>query len=704
MEELEHPYADPWAIADDSLSVLEPPKRQTVAEFAEEHPRLLANEGGGYVGRFRCDQAPYLREPMECLTSLDYLTIAVPGPGQSAKTTIAENWLLHSVASNPGNLLWYMQTDDGVEAYVKQRINPMIDAHEVMASRLGKRPVDDSLHFKNFRTMRTEFLPATKRNLINKSAPRIVADEIDAWTIEGDVKAMLDVRRQTFGRQSKILALSHPDKAKGLNPVRDWTSGIMAMYADSDRRVWYWQCPDCGAWSSPAPRGSRVMALDYPEEGTLDEVEAEARLVCPVNQCRIEDAQRREMNATGRWIGDGQIIAENGTVTGELVKRKTAGFWIVGAMSPFVLGGIGALARAKAKAERELEVSGEEETLRQVMVKQFGVPYSPPRSVNLLQGSDIADRATVHLHLGVVPEGVRFITAFWDVQIAHFDILFRGWGVNGESWVIDRQRIGGDPATSPEDWDKLLDEVVLRTFPLADGSGRHMGVRGVGYDSQGQPGVSQQAYDAWTRWRTKKAVKFIGKIAGRDVFSVIPTKGANGLMAPRLTVTYPDTSGDAAKKFGSNGTVPVAMFNPNTFKDDLNGQLQKADDGPWAVHFPSALRAKSPPHPWFEQLVAEKRQANGRWEKESRSARNEALDTMVGNHVVAHLHGLNRINWQRPPSWAAPWDENSMVTVPEPDEPAPEAIVIAPAAPAAAPPPDATKPRLAGRLASRLAG
>ena len=65
----------------------------------------------------------------------------------------------------------------------------------------------------------------------------------------------------------------------------------------------------------------------------------------------------------------------------------------------------------------------------------------------------------------------------------------------------------------------------------------------------------------------------------------------------------------------------------------------------------SAGRAAEAPHPFFEQLVAETRKPNGVWEKTR--ARNEALDLMVGAHVLAHLNGLARINWDRPPSWAA---------------------------------------------------
>lgn len=632
-----------------------------VDDYALKH-RWLSNPGGGYVGKWRHDAVPYLIEPMRRLTSMDVLTVAVVGPGQSAKTSIGENWFLHSVGANPAKMLWLMQTEDAIEAYVKDRINPMIDAHEILRDALGRRSVDDSLHFKRFRTMSIEFLSATLRNLINKSAPRIIVDEIDAYPDGmGDVMALVDVRRQTFGRQSKVLAISHPDKARGLVPERDWSAGIMAVYADSDRCLWYWPCPHCGAFSSPTPTAARFMPIEYPEAGSLDEIEAGTRLACPVNGCEIEDHHRRAMNLRGKWVGRGEEIAEDGTVTGARIKSKTAGYWIVGPMSPFILGGIGGLARARVKAERELEVSGEDATLRQVMVKQWGEPYRPPRSVGSIDANDLADRAENDLKLGTVPDGVRFITVAVDCQLAHFEYLFRGWGIAGESWILDKGKISAEPSTSADDWDKLLD-LFQKGLPLADGSGRVMTAKAAAFDSGGAPGVTQQAYAAWKRWRKQRFVRLLGPIGGRDVWSIIPTKGASGLNAARLQVVYPDTVRKASVATG-RGEVPVAMFNPNSFKDDLAGQFMKAEPGPWYVHFPSALRAVEPPHPWFEQAVAERKNTKtGRWERVNSSVRNEALDLLVMTHVVAHLHGLPRINWEKPPSWAQAWDTNSAVT------------------------------------------
>jgi len=407
------------------------------------------------------------------------------------------------------------------------------------------------------------------------------------------------------------------------------------------------------------------MPLQYDESQSLDEIERNARLICPVNGCMIEDRERRAMNVAayrspfGGWIGDGQELTQDGEVLGELVARKSAGFWIVGVMSPFILGGIGGLARAKAKAERELEVSGDDAALRQVTVKQYGFPYARTRGVGSIDANVLAERADSELKLGIVPDGVRFITLTADVQLAHWEWLARGWGVGGQSWVIDRGRIAGDPATSTEDWNQLL-QLIGMTFPLADRSGRRMRVRAFGYDSGGQPGVTQQAYAAWRRWLRDGHVRMIGKIAGRDAWTVIPMKGADQLAAQRLVVTYPDTA-RKSNKAAAGGTVPVARFNPNLFKDDLAGQLQRADVGDWYVHFPHELRSPEQPHVWFEQLTSESQMKNGRWEKNAPGRRNEALDLMVMNHALAQLHGLHGIDWARPPSWAKPWDTNPSI-------------------------------------------
>lgn len=699
-------FADAGELVCDVVETLLPAAKVNVADYATQH-RWLINEGGGYTGRYRHEEAPYLAAPMSCLKTELHRSVALVGAAQCGKTVVAENWVLADVPHDPGDMLWYMQTDEGVTAYVKKRIDPLIDKHEELRRRRGLQPVDNSLHFKRFRGMTIEFLSAKMANLINKSAPKIVADEIDAYDVTlGDVKVLMDARRTTFGRGSMLLAMSHCDRATGYRPERgDWNNGIMSMYADSDRRVWYWPCPQCGAWSSPVPFAGRVMTLEYPEDATLDVVQREAHLLCPVNGCIIGDHERRGMNLAayrsshGGWIGIGQEISEGGTVTGELIHRDTAGFFVVGAMSTLFHGGIGELARIRAKAQREYEADGDDKTLRQVVVKRWGHIHTPPKSVGTIEAKDLADRAELALKRGKVPKGVRYIVIVVDCQAGRFEWLARGFGVKGESWVIDAGVILGDPATSSDDWDKLL-PLFERAWPLDDDSGRAMKARGMGFDSGGQAGVTLQAYLAWPRWRKDRKVRFLGKAQGRDVFTIMPMKGASGARAPRLLVTYPETSRKANKRAGG-GNVPIAFFNPNDFKDDLAGQLGKADEGPLYIHVPAAFRSQQAdePHAWFEQLTAEVRDKKGRWDKKTSGARNEALDLMVMSDVIAYLHGARRINWERPPTWADEWDRNAMVAAApvEPDQTPPGEEKKAPAAKPVAKPAAQKKARKVAR-------
>ena len=656
----EAPFSDSAAAVLAALQDYLPPERMSVADHAAQH-RYLDNRGGGYIGRWSHDEAPYLIEPMVALSDRRYLTVAVVGPARSGKTSIGQNWLLQSVDVDPADMLVYMQTEDTLESYVKREINPLIDLHPALRDRLGSKPIDRSLHFKRFRSMWVEFLAATYSNMISKSAPRLVLTELDAYQESlGDAYALASLRRETFGHESMVLAESHPDAVTGADP-KAWNAGIMKLYRDSTRCTWWWPCPHCNAFSSPHPIASRQTTLDFPVDAPLDEIEQAARLRCPCCGAEIEDRWRRSMNKDGVWVGEGQDIDQDGIVTGERSANNVAGYWITGLMSPFVIGGIGALARYLAKAVRDYEQTGDDADLRAVTVKRFGLPYQPPRRIGALDATALADRSEPGLQLGVVPKGVRFLTTAIDVQANRFEFLVRGWGEKGESWVVDVGRVSADPASSPADWDDLIGKLRDACYPLSDDSGRSMRTLAIGFDSGGQDGVTLQAYDAWRRARRSGKARMLGKFDGRDGWTLLPLKGGTSVAAQSLAVTYPDTQ-RKDRLAAARGQVPVGQFNPNRFKDDLATQLSRAEPGPWAIHFPAKLRSDQPPHTWFEQLVAERRKLNGGWEKIAANARNEALDLMVMTHVVAHLFGLSRLRWESPPSWAAPWDRNPLVS------------------------------------------
>ena len=662
----EIPYADASAIV--ARALLEALSERDPLDVPDwtRHNRMVRG------GRWRHENAPYLVGPMAALSDPRIRTVVLVGPGQCGKTEVPLNWLGAAIDNRETDrFLWYLHTDEALKNFVRTRIDgQLLPDHRSIRARL----THDTLAFKRFGALTVSFATATASTLISREGPYIVCDEPDNYDPElGDILSKVNLRRQSYPH-SKVLLLSHCDRARGSDPAA-WV-GIAGYWAAGDRHEWYWPCASCGAWSSPNPTASRVMALHYDPEQTPEDIQTHARMLCPVNGCLLDDAQRLRMIRLGRWIARGQRIDQDGTITGEATPTDTASFWVVGLMSPFAYNGLGGLARALAEAERKAASDGDEKTLIEVTTKQIGVPYVPKTGIGAIALTALADRVEPSFALGTVPAGVRFLTAFADVQSNRFELLVRGWGRDGESWIVDWRAIAADTATDPDDWDRMI-ATLGGSYPLADGSGRHMRIRGAAYDSGGADGVTDQAYSAWTRAKRRHQIRLLGRdAAGRERWSVLPAKGNGARQARTLMVTRPDSSRND-RRARAAGEVPVMLMGTNQFKDALNGHLMVADPGAGYVHFPAAFLSKGDrPHGFFAQLLAEARDPKtGVWKRTG--GPNEALDCMAGCHAVAHLNGLRRLDWDNPPIWAETWERNSMIV----DAP----VIVAPAEVKAAP-------------------
>ena len=99
-----------------------------------------------------------------------------------------------------------------------------------------------------------------------------------------------------------------------------------------------------------------------------------------------------------------------------------------------------------------------------------------------------------------------------DVQARAFVVQVHGFTSTGDMGVIDGHKIRKsarldedghplplDPSSYAEDWDLLIEQVIRRSYSLADGSGRRMLMKMVGCDSGGREGVTFHAYDFWRR-------------------------------------------------------------------------------------------------------------------------------------------------------------------------------------------------------------
>jgi phage terminase large subunit GpA-like protein len=248
---------------------------------------------------------------------------------------------------------------------------------------------------------------------------------------------------------------------------------------------------------------------------------------------------------------------------------------------------------------------------------------------------------------GSVPAGVKFLVASVDVQGARFVVQIAGWGVGLECWIVDRFDISSsrrpeadrtaavNPAAYIEDWDLLIDEVIRKTYPLADDSAKRMPIRLTVGDSGGSEGVTTNAYKFWRKCRS------LGLATKYQL-----VKGDNRPTAPRVQQTYPDTRGRTAKNAGAAGDVPLWLLNVNLLKDSVAGDLARTDTGPGYVHFGRWLDTS-----FFAELTAETRGPKG-WER-TRGVRNESLDLHVYSRAACIMLKAEQIDWTKSPAWIA---------------------------------------------------
>ena len=260
----------------------------------------------------------------------------------------------------------------------------------------------------------------------------------------------------------------------------------------------------------------------------------------------------------------------------------------------------------------------------------------------------------------MVPAGVRFLVATVDVQRNMFVVQVFGIlpGAPFDMALIDRFHIvkshrvddAGEhlwvkPPTYLEDWDRITEEVINRTYPLADGSGRRMMIKLTGCDSGGKEGTTTNAYNYYRGLRQQG-------LHGR--FHLIIGNSTPG--APRTNITYPD-SNRRDKFAAARGDVPVLMLHSNELKDILASRLDCVVPGKGMLRTADWL-----PDFVYSELCVETRTTKG-WENPN-SYRNESWDLSyyaIGL-CISKLIGIEHIDWDNPPLWAADWDKNVLIS------------------------------------------
>lgn len=643
--------------------MLRPAEDLTVGQSAEKY--RYVNQPGAYVGPWLNSTTPYMLEPMNLFAARQYSGVAFVGPAQSGKTdALIINTTGYCVKSDPMDMMIVCPTMSAARDFSMRRIDRLHRHSKRIGEMLVASADADNKFDKHYTTgMMLSMSWPTPTELAGKPIGRVVMTDYDRMPTDvggdGNPYDLASMRTTTFGSYAMCLAESSPS-----HPITDpkWiatrpheappTTGILALYNLGDMRRWYWPCPHCNLYFE-----GRFDMLHYSSKGSNMERAATAKMSCPHCTCLIEPDDRHEMNQWGLWVKSGQGVDSQGLRIGKGINTNIASFWLNGVAAAFT--NWKKLVLQYLNAMDVYERTGDEESLKKFYNNSLGEPYYPRAIAEMRLPSVLQSRADKSLPEKRVPMDVRFLIATVDVQSSAFIVQVFGIlpGAPFDTVVIDRFSIRkseredeeGDrfpvkPNTYAEDWLLIEKQVIDREYPLADGSGRVMGIKLTGCDSGGKAGVTGKAYDFYRYLRDENK---------HHRFTLVKGEGKPGV--PRARISYPDSNRRDVKAI-ARGDVPVLMFNSNILKDMLDGRLDCIAPGKGMYLTPEWL-----PDWFYKELCVEVRGSKG-WENPN-GARNEAWDLSyycIGI-CISELIRVEQLDWENPPGWAAPMDANDFV-------------------------------------------
>ena len=571
------------------MEALTPEPLLMVSDWSDKH-RILSRSASAEPGKWRTDRTPYLREIMNCLSSLSPVQeIVFKKASQLGGTEIGNNWVGYIIDHSPAPLLIVQPNEGLAKRYSRQRLDTLIRETPRIAAKVREKKSRDSSNTLTMKEFNGGLLIITGAQSATalKSMPIRFAflDEIDEYPPDldgqGDPVKLAEARTRTFARR-KIFKVS--------SPTLEGTSRIHDAYLHSDQRKYYVPCPHCEfkqvlIWE-------RIKWKDNDPETT--------HYLCINCERKIYNHQKTEMLAAGEWIASNP-------------ESKVAGFQISSLYSP-----VGWFSWVDC-VKQFLESKGNQLKLRVFINTVLGETWK--------EKGDAPDWERLYerresYKIGTVPMNGLFLTAGIDVQKDRFEIEIVAWCDDKQSYSIDYRVIQCD--TSIEKSYEFLDLVMNETFEHE--SGNRLPIRLAAIDS----GFNTQQVYNFVRTRRHRFIAVKGQESQQAVIG----------LPSRTDVSY-----------GGKKIVRGAMVWPvgsSTAKSELYSWLHlKKPFNPTDPFPPGYCHFPHYPEEYFKMLTAEQLTAKTVrgfrkyfWEKVRE--RNEALDCRVYARAAASVVGIDR--------------------------------------------------------------
>jgi phage terminase large subunit GpA-like protein len=255
--------------------------------------------------RYEPESAPWFLEPLEFATNGQMREGYVIAPTGSGKTTLFDILIPYWIANDPGSILAVQATDPEAADYAEKRLNPILDSCEDL------KPLFDSLgrHKRKrdsitFPHMDLELVGANLSSLQRKSKRYLLGDECWLWK-HG---LMAEARARMHDRWNRVaMWVSQGGFETQYDQIAktDYETELYAGWRGSDRRIWNFQCPQCGE-VQPYLRKQLEWTTQNNDAGELDiaAILQSTRYKCRNCPEQFEDTpiNRRALADTGRYV------------------------------------------------------------------------------------------------------------------------------------------------------------------------------------------------------------------------------------------------------------------------------------------------------------------------------------------------------------------------------------------------------------------
>ena len=461
-----------------------PPEDITVSQWAEKH-RVLPKSS--IPGLWSNRLVPYAVGVMDAFNDPRVERITIMASVQSAKTESAYNMLGFAISQDPAPALVVMPTDKTLKR-VNKRLQDMILASPELRKYLTGNPDDLQKRLIILKRMEIHFATAgSKSDLANVEARYILLDEPDRYPLaddeEGSPIERAEARATTFWNR-KIIEPCTPTVPEG---------HINVEFQRSDKRRYWVPCPRCGGYQvlsfwQVKHKGEKLMAwppeLQDPEYIKRERV---ARYECLYCRAEIDDTDKGEMLARGRWVPADHSIGKDGSME-PVPATSHAGFTWNALYSPF--------RNFSEVAAQFFACQGDREKLKTFYNLWLAEPWK--ELIRPRETAGILELRTTRPAL-VVPDGTLALTAGIDNQKHGCWCSIWAW-VRLASGLIDQHLIR---------YGFLADFVELEVwlfqdvYSTADGNLAYPVWRGGidtggGEGEVGDPGMTEQVYQ-WLR-------------------------------------------------------------------------------------------------------------------------------------------------------------------------------------------------------------